>query len=389
MRAWSWHLGTMFGIGVYVHWTFLLLLSFVVFTQLTGDSASVVQLLGTIFLVVSVFVCVVLHEFGHALMARRYGVETRDIILLPIGGLARLERMPEDPGQELMVAIAGPAVNVVIAFLLLGLLVAIGASGAFGDLAQIQSPEEFFLLTQNSVLGIVTQYLLTLLSINAILVAFNMLPAFPMDGGRVLRSILAYNMDRVRATKIAASVGQFMAIMFAVIAVMAWHPFLLFIALVVFLAAGGEADEVQRNSLLKGLPVASAMQTQFRTLHPEQTLEDAIDALLSGSQQDFPIVDEDRYVGMLERTRLFQALREEDRSTKLSQEVNFKTQPIEADEDLAKVLQTMRQNSVSTIPVMRDGRLVGLLTMENVNEFMFVKGALDQFGLQHAMVPRR
>lgn len=389
MRAWSWHLGTMFGIGVYVHWTFLLLLAFIVFAQVAGGTASMLQLLGTIALVISVFACVVLHEFGHALTARRYGVATKDIILLPIGGLARLERMPEDPGQELLVAIAGPAVNVVIAALLFGALVGIGASGALGDLTQIESPEEFVQMTQNSVVGLVTQYFMVLMGINVILVLFNMLPAFPMDGGRVLRALLAYNMSRVKATQIAASIGQFMAILFAVVAVFTAHWVLLFIALVVFLAAAGEAEEVQRTSLLQGLPVESAMQTEFHTLRPDQTLEDAIEALLAGSQQDFPVVDQEQYVGMLNRSQLFKALREEDRSTKIGEEVDKSTQPIQAKDDLSQVLQSMRQKNLSTIPVLQDGKLVGLLTTENLNEFMFVKVALDEFGLSHPQMQRQ
>ncbi len=183
---WSFKLARIAGIDVCVHVTFLLLLAFIGFSALaSGGAAAAIE--GVIY-VCLVFLCVLLHEFGHALAARRYGIRTPDITLLPIGGVARLERMPEKPSQELVVAIAGPLVNVVIALLLFPF--------ARGSLDPV--------IIQNVGVGLVTKLFIT----NVILVVFNMIPAFPMDGGRVLRAFLAMRMDYAKATNIAATIGQ-------------------------------------------------------------------------------------------------------------------------------------------------------------------------------------
>jgi Zn-dependent protease len=200
---WSWKIGEYAGIGVYVHATFLLVILWVVSLHWGQDVAAIIE--GVAF-VLSIFGCVVLHEFGHALAAKRYGIQTRDITLLPIGGVARLERMPEDPKQELVVAIAGPAVNVVIAAILYAALAIFG---------RVDLPERFarfepFYLGAGS-------FMHNLMTVNIFLVLFNMIPAFPMDGGRVLRGLLATRMDYVRATNIAANVGQFLAFVFGFI----------------------------------------------------------------------------------------------------------------------------------------------------------------------------
>ncbi|MDB2497393.1 site-2 protease family protein, partial [Verrucomicrobiales bacterium] len=193
---WSLKLGRLFGIDVYLHFTFLLLLGFLglYYWRSTHEVAGALE--GVSF-ILALFACVLLHEFGHSLMARRYGIKTRDITLLPIGGVARLEKIPEEPVRELWVALAGPAVNVVIAALLfIGLLATGGLS----------STQEF---TESG-----GSFFQRLLVVNLIIVAFNLLPAFPMDGGRVLRALLAFKMGRRRATIIAANVGQVMAIGF-------------------------------------------------------------------------------------------------------------------------------------------------------------------------------
>ena len=217
---WSLRLGSLLGIPVYLHYGFLLLLGFIALSQaMTGGVAAAID--GVVF-VVAIFGCVVLHEFGHALTARRFGIRTRDVTLLPIGGVARLERMPEDPRQELCVALAGPAVNVVIA----------GALGVW------------LVVTAGSVGGSLFS---RLMAVNLGLVVFNMLPAFPMDGGRVLRALLAQRTDYVRATDIAAGIGKAMAFLFG-IAGLFWNPMLLLIALFVWSGAGQEAAFVRHRA---------------------------------------------------------------------------------------------------------------------------------------------
>lgn len=224
-------LGAPFGIPVYLHWTFLLLLGFVAISQVIASGSVVAAFAGVLFVSV-IFACVVLHEFGHALAARRYGIRTRDVTLLPIGGVARLERMPEDPRQELVVALAGPAVNVAIAGLLGIWLFLTGFASADG-------------------LTLAGSFAARLLSINLALVAFNMLPAFPMDGGRVLRALLAQRMSYVRATNLAATIGRGMALLFGIVGLL-WNPMLVLIALFVWVGAGQEAAMVRSRAAFNG-----------------------------------------------------------------------------------------------------------------------------------------
>jgi Zn-dependent protease len=224
-------LGTLFGIPVYLHWTFLLLLGFVAFSQAIVSGSFSAGLGGVVF-VSAIFGCVVLHEFGHALTARRFGIRTRDVTLLPIGGVARLERMPEDPRQEFWVALAGPVVNVAIAgmlalWLLLTGLEPGGLSMTGGSLAA------------------------RLMSVNLALVAFNILPAFPMDGGRVLRALLAQRTGYVEATDLAAKIGRGMAVLFGIVGLF-WNPLLVIIAIFVWSGAGQEAEMVRRRAALGG-----------------------------------------------------------------------------------------------------------------------------------------
>jgi Zn-dependent protease len=217
----SWRLGSAFGIPVFVHWTFPLLLGFIALSQFAA-SGSVAAALGGVTFVAMVFGCVVLHEFGHALAARRFGIGTQDVTLLPIGGIARLQRMPDDPKQELWVALAGPAVNVAIAGLLgIWLFLTGTASGIAPGLLGGSLAAQ-------------------LLSVNLALVFFNMLPAFPMDGGRVLRALLAGRIGHFRATETAARIGRGMAVVFG-IAGLFWNPMLVLIAIFVWFGAGREA----------------------------------------------------------------------------------------------------------------------------------------------------
>ncbi len=390
MRDFSLKLGSVSGIGIYVHWTFLILLGVIALAQLgaaytetpSGETvsppASVValQMAGAIGFILTLFACVVLHELGHALTAQLYGVQTRDIILLPIGGVARLERIPEKPWQEFWVAIAGPAVNVVIAVVLIGTLAIIGP-----NMEQI-GEQRFYLRFQSSNLGLlVVNFMLKLAAVNIFLVVFNLLPAFPMDGGRILRSLLATRMDRVRATDIAASIGQFMAVIFALVGLL-YNPFLMLIALFVWLGAQSEAEQVRTTAILRGISVRDAMQTEFRVLNTDDTLEDAIDALLTGSQQDFPVLEGDRFLGILTRSALFEGLREKERQTPIGPLVERECGTTHENEQVETLFGKMRQGPCSTVPVFRGPQLVGLLTLENIGELISVLAATKEMNQQ-------
>ncbi|MFN3595771.1 MAG: site-2 protease family protein [Rubricoccaceae bacterium] len=356
-------LGRFFGIDVFLHWTFVLLIvGAFAFFLLGGRGVN--EALGGVGLIAAVFACVVLHEYGHALMARRFGVPTKDITLYPIGGVARLQRLPEDPKQELLIALAGPAVNVVLALAI------------YAWLALSGTP----LLAPTGLLGPAGAFWSNLLWLNVVLVAFNMLPAFPMDGGRVLRALLAFRLDYARATRIAAGVGQGMAILFGLLAVMPpFNPFLLFIALFVYLGAQQEAHAALMRAAVRGVPVREAMLTQFSTLGPASRLSDAVALLLDGSEQEFPVLGVDGQVaGVLTRKALVQALAERDASARVYDVMERACPPVDAGCHLDEAMERMQEHGCSVLPVTQHGRLVGILTLENVGELMMLASAIER-----------
>jgi Zn-dependent protease/CBS domain-containing protein len=352
---WSWKLVRIAGIDVYVHATFFMVVAWIALIH-WNESQSLAAVVEGVGFILALFACVVVHEFGHALTAARYGIRTRDITLLPIGGLARLERMPDVPIQELWVALAGPAVNVVIAILLFGWL---QASGAWQSVDRI---------------GVATgAFAERVMFANVFLAGFNLLPAFPMDGGRALRALLATRMEYTRATQRAAMIGQGMAILFGFIGLQG-NPMLIFIALFVWIGAGQEASVVQMKSALAGIPLRRAMLTHFRTLTPTSTLGDAVDFLLTGSQQDFPVVANGRIEGMLTRSDLVKALTRSGRTAPVAD--NMRECPTaEASEMLETVLGRLQGRDCHTIPVLEHGALIGLVTMDNVGEFLMIHAA--------------
>ncbi len=282
--SWSFRLGRIAGIPIYVHWTFLILLAWLVYGHWAAGHDAATTLEGVGF-VLAIFGCVVLHELGHALAARRYGVPTADITLLPIGGVARLQRIPEHPVEELVVAVAGPLVNVAI----VACCSPSASAGRGRRSATSGTPSSS------------ASFLSKLMYVNAFLVCFNLLPAFPMDGGRVLRALLAMKLDYARATRIAASVGQLMAIGFGFFG-LTGSPMLLLIALFVWIGAEGEARMVQERVTLRDIPVRAAMLTDYRILNPSSTLGQAAELLLAGAQQDFPVMGEGQPDRLLTRS---------------------------------------------------------------------------------------
>lgn len=358
---WSWKIGQLAGIGVFIHVTFLLLILFILFVSWQQGRSLMTALAGVVF-ILAIFGCIVLHELGHALTARRYGIRTRDITLLPIGGLARLERMPDDPRQELWVALAGPAVNVVIAAGIFAGLTALGMRPAWEKVQWVGG-----------------HFLDKLMVVNLSLVGFNLLPAFPMDGGRVLRAILARRMEYTQATQIAARIGQGMAFLFGLVGLFA-NPFLLFIALFVWMGAEQEAAMVQMRTSLGGIPVARVMMTDFRTLDSNDTLARAVDHVLAGWQQDFPVLEDDRVLGVLTRDDLVRVLAERGAAVPVREAMRQNFQMADSHDMLEKALALLQDCDCRTLPVLHGGRLVGVLTMDNVGEFLMIQSALRKAG---------
>jgi Zn-dependent protease/CBS domain-containing protein len=355
--SWSLPVFRIAGIQLRIHITFLLLIAWLAFGYYAQGGSAVAA--SRVIFVLLLFLCVVLHEFGHAFAAKAFGINTPDITLLPIGGVARLERMPEEPVQELIIAVAGPLVNVVIA---LGLFVVGGAQG---------------LLNRSTVEGggLIAQ----LLTINIVLVLFNLLPAFPMDGGRVLRALLATRMSYARATQVAATVGQGFAFIFGFIGLL-WNPFLIFIALFVYIGASQEAALAQMKDVARRFPVSSAMVREFRTLSESASLEEAVDALLATSQHDFPVVDEmGNVTGVLTRHDLIAALRKNDPSIRVGDVMRRDIPTVTTGTRFEDAFRIMQECNCPAVPVLDSmKRLVGLLTPENVTELMMIQSAMPR-----------
>jgi Zn-dependent protease/CBS domain-containing protein len=359
---WSIKIARIAGTEVRIHITFLLFLAWIGFSYYRmGGAAEAIP--GVLF-ILALFGCVLLHEFGHALAARAFGIPTPDITLLPIGGVARLQRMPDQPWQELIVAIAGPLVNVVIAAVLILFL---GHSASLDNIEQVEHPG----------VGMLAK----LASVNVMLVLFNLIPAFPMDGGRVLRALLAMALPYGRATQIAAWIGQALAFGFGFFGLFN-NPLLIFIALFIFLGAQQEAAMAQMKDVCFNLPVSEAMVTHLIRLAPEATLEDAVEALLRTSQHEFPIVDaEDRILGVLTRDKLIAALKHKGSTTAVSEVMQRDLPVVRSDEPFDKAFHLMQESAFPALPVVdRLGRFRGLITPENVGELMIVSTLLPKEG---------
>lgn len=358
---WQWKLARIAGIDVYMHITFLIIIGWVAFSSWT-DQRTWSAVLSGVFFILLLFAFVVMHEYGHALTARKYGIKTRDITLYPIGGVARLERMPEKPIEELWVALAGPAVNVVIAILLFGYLL---VTRTFEPLTSLS-------ISTGSLVE-------RLMIVNLWLVGFNLIPAFPMDGGRVLRALLGLRLEYVQATQIAAYVGQAFAILFGFIGLFS-NPFLVFIALFVWMGAGQEASMVQMKHSLSGIPVTRAMLTDFALLTPRDTLARVVELVLAGSQHDFPVIQADRVVGILDRDTFMKALSERGGSTPVAEVMRRDVTEVDSHEMVEAALRRLQENGSKTLPVTHNGQLVGLVTSENITEYLMIRSALRTVG---------
>ncbi|MCJ8143993.1 site-2 protease family protein [Ancylobacter sp. A5.8] len=357
---WSLTVGYVYGTAVRIHVTFLLFLIWIWFAYYQQGGVGAAWE-GVAF-VALLFACVLLHEFGHIFAARRYGVKTPEVTLWPFGGIARLERIPEKPSEELVVALAGPAVNVVIAAVLLLVLYAQGAHLGMEHIEEIENPQ--------------ASLLAKLAAANLFLVVFNLLPAFPMDGGRVLRAVLAMNMPHAQATQRAASIGQAFAIGLGLLGILG-NPMLIIIAVFVYLAASGEAGSVQMKQAAQGVLVQDAMITHFESLGPQSTVGDAAEALIRTTQKEFPVVDGAGHLrGVLTRDAMIRALQASGPGASVLEAMqgDVPTLPLRAPLDAA-----LKKLSETRAPVLGaldgEGRLVGLLSPENVGEMMMLRAA--------------
>ena len=350
-------LGRIAGISVFVHWTFLILIGWIVYINLRMGH-NTIDILWSVLFILTLFACVTFHELGHALAARRYNIKTKNITLLPIGGLAQLEAIPEKPKEELVVALAGPLVNVIIALLLYP-FVALGP----------EITEEFDLTKLSH-----HNFLASLMIVNVWLAVFNMVPAFPMDGGRVLRALLSFKFDRAVATRMAASVGQLLAIGFVLIGFF-YNPFLVFIGIFIFLGAQAEAQHAEAKSQLKGYTVAHALMREVPKLKPDDSIQHSTDLLLDTQNRNFIVVSDAGVVGTLNRDEIIRALREGKENSPVSEAMNKDFISLQADMPLEEAWMKLQMARKTAAPVFAAGELVGMLDTENIAEFLMVNEA--------------
>ena len=361
--TWSYRILRIAGTDVKVHVTFVLLLIWQGLAVYPTGGAEAVLI--TIGLIMAVFACVLLHEFGHILMARRFGIRTPDVILLPIGGVARLERMPEQPRQELLIAVAGPAVTLLIAA---GFYLYLRLRGSVPELLTLEFSDE-------SAAGL-------LMHINVMLLLFNLLPAFPMDGGRMLRSLLAMKWGFPRATRTAVAVGQFMAFAGGMYGLVSNQFVLVLIAFFVFLGAGAELAAVEHRTAGRGVRVRDMMMTRFQVIPVHARLEEAVRMLLEGDQKEFPVVDNSGGIeGMLSRENLIKGLASRGPQSTVQEAMTPNVPRLAPDLDFDHALDHLRASRSPALPVVdAGGRLIGILSTDNVSELIQVKRAIQKEG---------
>jgi stage IV sporulation protein FB len=362
--SWSVNIGSIAGTAVRIHVTFILFLAFFFLAGLA--SGSVLDGLKTVVFVVLLFACVLAHEFGHIFTARAFGVPTPDVTLLPIGGVARLARIPENPVQELLIAIAGPLVNVAIAA---ALIVVAPIHMSTAQFAAIGNPDV-------PIIEMIRQ----LAAANLLLATFNMIPAFPMDGGRVLRALLSIKLGHVRATEIAAAIGQWTAFALGFIGLLSGNYMLIFVALFVYLAASSEAQMVSLRAMSRDVPVTAAMVTQFATLTGDEHIDAAVETLLQTSQTDFPVVDDGhRLVGVVGRAEIIKALRQLGPNAPVSDVMVKDIPTVERSHKLEEAFRLLQENAVPAVGVVDyAGRLIGLVTAATVGEMLMVQRSLPE-----------
>ncbi|MEJ5170506.1 MAG: site-2 protease family protein [Fimbriimonadales bacterium] len=348
---WSIRLATVRGIPIRLHFSFFLLLVWIGIVS-RGQANAVVNIL-------ALFGCVLLHELGHALTAQKFGIRIKDITLYPIGGVAMLVDRPK-PKQEFWITVAGPAVNVAIAIVVGALLAARGVR-----------PES---LQASVEAGAVLPYLLVA---NVMLAVFNMIPAFPMDGGRILRAILAMNMPHAKATRIAGTIGQGLAILFGFLGLFTGQIVLMIIAFFVFVGAGAEMGQAAGLALTEGRTVREAMFTRFSVLQHGDTLARAAELLLSTTQSDFPVMSGSEVVGVLSRDAIVRGLAEAGPGGYVAGYMDRNLEYIEGAEPLSKALERLSSNPRGLLVVTEGGIPVGLINAENLGEFLMLQQARE------------
>jgi len=355
---WSLYTGRVAGIKIFIHWTFLILILGIVFSGIKrGYNAEAILL--NLGFIGCIFVCVTLHELGHAITAKRFNFKTRDIILLPIGGLARMEGLPDKPKHEFLVAIMGPAVNIIIALILFLTLKLSDASP--------ESLDDFRITRGN--------FWFQLYSVNLYLAIFNLIPAFPMDGGRILRALLSIRLPRARATRIAAHIGQFIAIVFVFVGFM-YNPVLLFIGLFVFLGAQAEASMEEAKVVLSKVKVKDLIMHHYSVLDPEEPLSKAVTLLLDSQEKSFLVKEGNMIKGVLSKKEIIEGLSKFGKDIPVKQVMQTEFVALHEEDNLGEIMLKFTSEANKLMPVMEGNEIKGVIDLENINEYVEIQNAL-------------
>lgn len=351
-KSTSLYLGKVAGTALYIHWSFILLIFYVYYSSYKEESSLQQGLISILFLL-TVFACITLHEMGHIVVAKRYGSPARSITLYPFGGIANIEKMPEKPIQEFWMALAGPWVNVIIAAVLFVVISLTKGIPEFGPLQQLEG----------------SSFLFNLMVVNIILAIFNLIPAFPMDGGRVLRSLLAMRLPRLRATRIAARIGQIIAVGFIVLGVLA-NWWLVIIGIVIIIGASGEAMMELNRTAMSNHKVRDVLMHQYTLLHMDDSLEKVMHVMLDSHEKEFIIDAGDGTYGSLTGNEIVAGLQSHGKNIPVGNIMNRNIPVLELNTSLDDAYHKMMVKELTVCPVVENGTLVGILDMPNINEFI-------------------
>lgn len=344
---WSFKIGTVFGIPIRVHFTFILLLLFVGISASRGDFFRGIQ--GMIF-VISIFGCVVIHEITHSVLAKYFGIGVKEIVLLPIGGVSQIEELPSEPRKEIIISIAGPLVSFLLALIFYFL-----ARGSYLRTADI------ILSSAN--------FWAKLFWINLILGIFNLIPAFPMDGGRVLRSLFAFRLNYLKATRIAVGVGQFIAILLFFFGIF-YNLWLALIAMFIYIGAESEEKSTELKTAISHIPVKKAMIEDIETLKSSDTFKETIRKSCHSLQKDFPVIERGRVVGIVLQEKLLSALPDYPLDTKIEEIMLKDFISVSERELLNSAFKKMTESGISTLVVLdKEEKLKGLISLEQIGKY--------------------
>jgi Zn-dependent protease len=356
-KKWALYIGSLLGIKLFIHWSFLIILVWI-FLMYFRMGHSISAGLDGVFFIIVLFACVIMHELGHALMAKRFKIITRDITLYPIGGIASLESIPEEPSQELKVTLAGPAVNVVIG---ISIWIYLKATNQIPDPETIRSGNVFTL-----------PFAFSIMYANIVLAVFNLIPAFPMDGGRVLRSLLAMKMDPAKATEIAARLGQFLAIIFVFVGFF-YDFWLVFIGMFLFLGASSESRIVEIKNALEGIRVKDVIVTNFTSLTTDSTINEASKRLVSTNEKSFLVTKNDNVEGILNYKDIIEALHNGEGQKTVESYIQKEFRWIGYEDQLSDIFPLIRLGKQTIFPVKGNDKLIGVIYSENIDKWILLK----------------